>query len=99
MISLKIHRSYRTIVAICDSNLIGKKFEQDIRQLDCRENFYKDQEVNEDEAIKIIQQQVNEDATFNIVGKESIQAAIKAGLTTEQDIDKIQDIPFVLTLL
>ena len=99
MISIKIHKTYRSVVAICDSDLIGEKFEEGIRQLDLRENFYKEQELDEEKAIQIIQQQANEDATFNIVGKESIQAAIKAGVVTEKDVDTIQDIPFTLTLL
>jgi len=99
MISVKIHRSSRIVVAFCDSDLIGKKFEGDIRQLDCRENFYKDKEVDEDEAIKIMQDQRREDATFNIVGEKSIKAAVKAGIIKESDTDKIKGIPFALTLL
>ena len=99
MISVKIHRSSRIIAAFCDSDLIGKKFEEDIRQLDCRENFYKDKEVDEDEAIKIMQDQRKEDATFNIVGEESIKAAVKVGIINESDTDKIKGIPFALNLL
>ncbi len=99
MISIKIHESYRTVVAICDENLIGKKFEEGIRQLDCRETFYKDKSVNLEEAIKIIQEQKDEDATFNIVGSASIESALKAGLIKEEAISKIQDIPFTLTLI
>lgn len=102
MISIKIHNSYRTVVGICDLSLIGKKFEEDIRQLHLRENFYKNKEnkeFSEDEAIKIIQLQMKEDATFNIAGKESIQAAIKAGAITKDSLAKIKGIPFALTLL
>jgi len=99
MISIKIHKTYRSVVAVCDSDLIGKKFEEGIRQLDLRENFYKEQELDKEKAVQIIQQQANEDATFNIVGKKSIQAAIKAGIITEKDVDTIQNIPFTLTLL
>jgi len=98
-INIKIHQSYRTIVAVSDSDLIGKKFEEGIRQLDVRENFYKDKEVDKEEAIKIIQFQASEDATFNIVGKESTDAAIKAGIITKENIDTIQNIPFSLTLI
>jgi hypothetical protein len=98
MISIKIHRTYRTVVAICDSDLIGKKFEEGIRQLDLRENFYKEKESSQDEAIKLIKKEALEDATFNIVGKESIQAAVKAGLINEKDVGKIKGIPLILTL-
>ncbi len=99
MIAIKIHRSYRTVVGICDASLIGKKFEENERQLDLRENFYKEKEVQIDEAVRIIGIQAVEDATFNIVGKNSIQAAIKAGIIREKEVDSIQGIPFALTFL
>ena len=37
---VKIHKSYRNVVAVCDSDLIGKKFEEDKFQLDLKESFY-----------------------------------------------------------
>lgn len=96
---IKIHRSYRNVVAVCDRDLIGKKFEEGKRQLDIRENFYKGQEVNKEEAVKIMIMQSKEDSTFNIVGRKSIDAAIEAGIIEEGDVDTIQGIPFALTLL
>ena len=40
-----------------------------------------------------------EDATFNIVGKESVQTALEAGIIKEQGIIKIQEVPIALVLL
>lgn len=99
MISIKIHQSYRNVVALCDVNLIGKKFEEGKRQLDCRESFYKGKEHEKKEAINIIKHQAMEDATFNIVGKESIEAAIEAGIIGSRNVGKIHNIPFALTLI
>lgn len=96
---IKIHESYRKVVALCDSNLLGKKFEEGKFQLHIKENFFSGKEVKEAEAIRIIQAQSNEDATFNIVGDESTKTAIKAGLITNKNIIKIQGVPFALTLL
>ena len=96
---IKIHKSYRNVVAICDADLVGKKFEEGKRQLDVRENFYKDVKVTKEEAIKIMQKHSNEDSTFNIVGEKSIQAAIEAGLITKDSIGKIDNIPFTLILV
>jgi len=96
---IKLHKSYRTVVALCDSDLIGKKFEEGKKQLDIRENFYKGEEVDSEKAVKMMQDQANKDATFNIVGKESINAAIKAGIITKNNVAKIQGIPFTLVLL
>lgn len=98
-ISIKIHNSYRTVVAVCDENLLGKKFEEGNRQLDLREGFYKGKILDIKEAITTIEYQANEDATFNIVGEESIRAAIKAELITAKHINKIAGIPFVMTFL
>ncbi len=96
---LKIHKSYRSIVSLADSSLIGKKFEEGKFQLDIRENFYKGEEIEKQEAIKILQKQKVEDATFNIVGKESIQTALEAEIISQNNIGKIANIPFALTLL
>jgi hypothetical protein len=96
---VKIHKSYRNVVAICDSDLIGKYFSEGKRQLDLREGFYKGEEVSLADLINLIEKQALEDATFNIVGKESINASIKAGLITPSVVDKIAGIPFALTLI
>lgn len=96
---VKIHRSYRAVVAVCDEDLIGNIFSEDKRQLDCKESFYKGEEVKENELIKIIQAQAGDDATFNIVGEKSVAAAIKAGLVAKDAIFRVQGVPFVLTLL
>ena len=98
---IKIHRSYRTktVVAIADSDLLGKKFEEGKFQLNVRENFYKDKEVNEEQLIKLIQLQKAEDATFNIVGSQSVKTAVKAGLIDKDSVGKISGIPYALTLL
>ena len=100
---IKIHKSYRIVVAICDSSLVGKKFEEKfekgIKMLDLRESFYKGEEKDYKEIIKIIKKQAVEDATFNIVGEESIMAAKEAGIITKQGIKKICGILYALVLL
>ena len=103
MISVKIHKSYRDVVAVCDSALIGRRFEEKfdkgVKQLDCRENFYKNEEVSFEKAVDIIKFQAKEDATFNIIGKESVKAALEAGIINKQGIGKIDGIPYAMVLL
>jgi len=103
MISVKIHKSYRTIVAACDSDLIGKKFEEDFekgtKQLDIRENFYKNEELSHEKAVELMKFQAREDATFNIVGKESVKVAKEAGIINDNGIGKIDNVPYALVLL
>lgn len=100
MMYLKLHKSYRNVLALCDENLIGKKFEQGQFQLDIREKFYKGELLDKEKAIRILKQQALNDATFNISGQESIECAKESGLIQNDDgIKRIQDIPFTLILL
>ncbi len=95
---VKLHKSYRAMIAICDDSLLGKKFEEGTKQLDVRESFYKGQQINKEELIKLITREAKEDATFNIIGKESLRAAVEAGLIEKNSWKKVQGIPFVLVL-
>jgi hypothetical protein len=96
---VRVIKANRDIVAICDSDLLGKKFEEGKFQLDLTGNFFKGEETSEEEIIKIIIKMSKEDASFNIVGNKSINAGIKAGIISKEEINKIQEVPFALVLL
>ena len=96
---IKIHQAYRTIVAVCDSDIIGKTFEEDIKQIHIRENFFKGEEKNKEETVKIMKNMNKEDATFNIVGKQAVECALEAGIIQEHGIIKIDNIPIALGLM
>ncbi len=98
-IYIKIHSSYRTVIALCDANILGKKFEEGKLQLDIRENFYRGEKIDENELIEIMQEQAKEDATFNIAGEKAIAAALKAKIIDGGCIGSVQGIPFALKLL
>lgn len=95
---LKIIEAYRDVVVLCDENIIGKKFEEDKFQLDVKESFFKEDKISEEKAVNILKDMQKEDATFNIVGKESTNAAVKAGIISEEDIKEIEGIPFAIIL-
>lgn len=98
---IKVHHSHNTrpVVAICDSDILGKKIEEGRRQLDIRESFYKGEEVDKKKLFEIIKRQSLEDSSFNIAGKESIGIAIEAGIIKIEGVRKIKGIPFALVLL
>ena len=96
---VKIHNAYRYVVAICDKEILGKKFEESNIVLDVRDNFFGGDEVDEKKLIEIIKDMQKEDATFNIIGEKSVSIALKCGLITKQGIKKVQNIPFALVLL
>jgi len=96
---VKIIRSQRDLVAICDSELIGKRVEEGKFQLDLTGSFFRGDEFSREETIGIMKRMVREDATFNIVGKDSVDAALEAGIIVEEGIAEIQGIPFALVLI
>ena len=99
MISIKIHSSYREVVAVSDVSLIGKKFEEDIRQLHIKENFFQGEAYEFDKAVELLKLRSREDATFNIVGPHSVNAAKAAGIIDDSGIATIQGVPFALVLV
>jgi uncharacterized protein len=96
---VNIINSYRYVVAICDENLIGKIFEEGKRQLNVKENFYKGEIKSPEKTKEIIKKMFIEDATFNIVGKESIKIALEEKIITQEGIFELQGIPYSMILL
>jgi hypothetical protein len=96
---VKIHESYRKIVAVCDAELLGRRFEEGKMQIDVSEAFYNGEKKTDKEVIELLKDAATEDATFNILGEKSISAAIRAGIIDEKGIIKIQGIPHALSLL
>ena len=95
---LKIHNAHRIIVSLADSNLIGKKFSEGNKQIEVRQNFYVGEEKELNEIITILKEMEKEDATFNFVGKESINAGLKAGVIKKEGFLYIDGIPIALGL-
>ena len=96
---VKLIKSYRLVVAVCDSELLGKRFEEGNFQLDVKENFYKGEEKSEEETIEFLKRMSQEDATFNIVGEKSVKAALEAGIINESRVGQVQGVQFALVLL
>ena len=94
---LKLHktRDGKKIAAVCDSDLIGKKFEEKKLQLDLSSNFYKGEEKSEEE----VRELVKDSYIVNIVGKKSISLAIRLGLVSKKNIIKIKKVPHAQAIL
>lgn len=99
IVNIKIVKSRRDVVAICDLDLIGKTFEKDKFQLDIKESFFKGEEFDESQSLILLERMLREDATFYIVGKEAIRICLKAGVIENDNVSEIQGIPFALVLL
>jgi len=90
MILAKVHViNGRKLVAACDSDLLGKKLEENDLQLDLTGEFYKGEEVNEEKFIEIIKGAY----TVNLVGKEAVDLGIKNGLIKKESIATVSGVP------
>ena len=96
---VKIYKASRMIVAICDSDLIGKKFEQGKMQIDLTGNFFKGDEKTAEEVKKIIEDAEREDACFNLVGVKSVEIAKKCGVVGDGGIVEIDGVAVALVLM
>jgi hypothetical protein len=87
---VKVHKKdEKTIVAVCDSDLLGKKFEQGELQLDLTSDFYKGDEMDEKEAGDLVR---NADIV-NLVGKNSVKLGMQEGVIDEDHVMEIAGVP------
>ncbi len=96
MILVKLHQNPegQKILALCDKELLGKKFEQGDRQLDLTTDFYQGEEKTEAEIKELIKNVY----IINLVGEESLNLIKKLNLNPE-NIIRIQNIPHAEILL
>jgi len=89
---LKVRRVQKEIVvAVCDEDILGKKFQEGELKLHVKEDFYGGKLVSMREGIDAIK----ESTIANIVGKKIIQKLIEEGLVIEEAVIKIAGIPHV----
>ncbi|MDH3353504.1 MAG: DUF424 family protein [Nanoarchaeota archaeon] len=98
-ILLKVHESYRWVVAVCDKDIYGRKLVDGNRVLDLSGEFFNGDEMGKEEASREIIRCDKEDATFNFVGEKSVGIAKKLGLVEDEGVIMIEGVPFALVLL
>ena len=94
---VKIHKSSRTVVAICDDNLLGKKFNEGIKCLNITESFFKGEKMSRKEVRDIMKFESLSGSSFNIVGRESVNLALSVGIIEKDSWYEVEKIPFVIT--
>lgn len=80
----------RQVVALCDEDLIGKTLQEGEFEIKVSERFYKGEIVSEGDALKVLKGAIN----VNIIGKKSINVALKAGIITKANILMIRGVPY-----
>ena len=89
MVKQHVTRDKRLLLAVCDSELIGKKFEDDKIQLDLSSDFYKGEEMDEEKVLKLMKCA----SMVNLVGKKSVSFGIKAGIVEKEQVIEVEGIP------
>ena len=90
MISMKIYKQGdRLMISACDKNLIGKKFKEGKFQIDVSKNFYNGKLVD----TKTLRRYLEDAAIANLVGKETVNYAIKLGLVDPECVLKVKGVP------
>lgn len=94
---VKIHKSYdgKKIVAVCDSGLVGKKFEDGKTQLDMSGSFYKGEERSKEDILKELRQP----CCLNVVGKDSVRFFVDKQIIDSNRIIRIKGIPHAQCML
>ena len=84
----------RILLAICDSNLLNKTFEEDTKILDLTSDFYKGEEKNKEETIA----EIKKAHIIHAIGEETINLLKELDLITEDHILIVQGIPHSETI-
>ena len=93
---VKIHKTPdgRRLLTLCDNDLLGKKFEDQQRQLDISVSFYGGNERKEEDIKKLIKGAY----ILNVVGRKSIDFCIEQGVISTENIITVQNIPHAQTM-
>jgi len=88
MIAKKHEIEYKTILAVCDKEHLGKTFEEEKICFTASTKFYSGEEVTENQLIQMFK----EADSINLFGNKCVEIAIKEGLASEKGALKIKGI-------
>ncbi len=97
MMLAKVHtnKDRKILVAVADSDLVGKRFDEGQLQLDLTGEFYKGEEKSAEEIGDLLR---NADLV-NLVGEEAVRLGLNEEVIEEQAIRRVQGVPFAQGIL
>ena len=81
-------KSYESFIAVCDSEILGKKFEEGEEVLDVTESFFKGDLIEEMDMKELLQEEYN----FILVGNEIVKIAIGLGLVEKDSVKEVEGV-------
>jgi len=88
LIAKKHHNSQGNILAVCDKEHLGKKFEEETICFTVSEKFFGGETISETELINLIK----EFDSVNLFGDKCVEIAEKEGLISSASIIKIKGV-------
>ena len=79
----------RKLVAVCDEDILGKKFEENELQIDLTGDYFRGEKVTEEELEKILKGAL----AINFAGKKSVEFGLKKGLVKKEGIVRVAGVP------
>jgi len=96
MMLVKLHRKDgRSIISVCDKELLGKLLEDNGKQLDLTGDFYKGEEKNAEEIGDLMR---NADGV-NLVGKDAIELGLNEGVIDKENVFTVKGVPHAQAIL
>jgi len=87
---VKIHDNLKgRVVAICDSDLLGKTLEDENFRIDVSKNFYGGDLADEPKVIQMLEKERN----LNLIGKNIVELCIKLGIISKENVIFVNNIP------
>jgi len=88
---VKVHKKDdRTIVAVCDDELIGRKFEQGELQLDLTSDFYKGDKYTDKQLVGDMMRNAD---VINVVGTLSVGLGLEEELIDKGQVIHVDGVP------
>ena len=93
----KVHKAQNgeLIIAVCDKELLGQKFEEDGKILDLSSDFYNGEEMTEEEVGDLLRNAY----MINLVGKKAIKIGISEEIIDEENVKKIAGVQYACVTL
>lgn len=90
MISIKLFKQGdELVIGACDEELLGKRFTDGKFQIDVTKKFYEGERIT----LKTLERFLQDATIANLVGKQSVECAIRLGLVDPDCILRIKGIP------
>ncbi|MFO8016644.1 MAG: DUF424 family protein [Candidatus Woesearchaeota archaeon] len=94
---VKVHKGAdgKKVIAVCDTDIAGRRFEEGELQLDLGSPFYNGEEMAEEK----LENELKGPCSVNITGEESVKFFTDRKLVDEKNIIRIKGIPHAQCML